>query len=53
MASGGHLLVETTEAQAPAAAEILAGSGLRPRKATDEDLEATVVIGRWSPVVTG
>jgi hypothetical protein len=37
--------METSEAQAPVAAEILAGSGLTPRVAVDGDLEATVVIG--------
>jgi release factor glutamine methyltransferase len=45
LASGGHLLVETSERQAAWAAEIFAGSGLLPRVASSDDLSATVVIG--------
>lgn len=45
LAPGGSLLVEAGERQAAAAADILAGGGLRPRIATDDDLCATVVIG--------
>ena len=46
---GGHLLTETTERQAPRAAEILAGSGLAPQVATSDELSATVVLysGPW------
>ncbi len=45
LAPGGHLLIETSERQAPRAAEAFAGSGLIPRVARSEDLGATVVIG--------
>ena len=45
LAPGGHLLIETSELQAPTAVDILARSGLRPRVATSDDLDATVVIG--------
>jgi release factor glutamine methyltransferase len=45
LAPGGHLLVETSERQAPLAAEILTRDGLIPRVATSEELNATVVIG--------
>jgi release factor glutamine methyltransferase len=37
--------VETSERQAPLAAEILTRDGLIPRVATSEELNATVVIG--------
>ncbi|CAM4187142.1 putative protein N(5)-glutamine methyltransferase [Nocardiopsis rhodophaea] len=43
---GGHLLVETSERQAPSAADIVAAHGLSPRVARSEEMEATVVIGR-------
>jgi release factor glutamine methyltransferase len=42
---GGHLLVETSELQAPRAVEIFASHGLVPRVASSADLDATVVIG--------
>jgi release factor glutamine methyltransferase len=42
---GGHLLVETSERQAPLTVDIFARSGLRPRVATSDELDATVVIG--------
>jgi release factor glutamine methyltransferase len=45
LAPGGHLLVETSENQAPDAAAIVAASGLIPRIITSEELDATVVIG--------
>jgi release factor glutamine methyltransferase len=45
LAPGGHLLVEASERQAPDAAAIFAASGLIPRIARSEDLDATVVIG--------
>ena len=51
LAPGGHLLVETSDLQAPVAVDILAADGLIPEVAHDDDLEATVVIGRrpgWS-----
>lgn len=45
LASGGALLVETSERQASQAAAIFSVAGLRPRLSRSEDLEATVVIG--------
>ncbi len=45
LAAGGHLLIETSERQAPAATAIFADHGLRPRLTADEDLGATVLIG--------
>jgi len=45
LAPGGFLLFETSERQAPHAALAVAGSGLTPRVAQDEEWGATVVIG--------
>jgi release factor glutamine methyltransferase len=45
LAPGGHLLIETSERQAPAAVEVFAGNGLTPRVASSTDLDATVVVG--------
>jgi release factor glutamine methyltransferase len=45
LAPGGHLLIETSDAQAPRAAEAFAASGLTPRIASSPELDATVVIG--------
>ncbi|MFJ1456029.1 putative protein N(5)-glutamine methyltransferase [Nocardia sp. N2S4-5] len=45
LAPGGHVLVESSEEQAPAAVDIFARSGLTPRVAESEELYATVVIG--------
>ncbi|HEX4760269.1 MAG TPA: putative protein N(5)-glutamine methyltransferase [Thermoleophilaceae bacterium] len=45
LALRGALLSETSEDQAPAAAEILAGAGLEPRVARSAELDATVVVG--------
>lgn len=42
----GHLLVETSRHQLPGTSSAFATGGLDVRVATDEDLEATVVIGR-------
>ena len=46
LAPGGHLLVEIGEAQADAARAAFAGAGLTPTVAHDEDLYATVIVGR-------
>lgn len=46
LAPGGHLMIETSERQAPVAAGLFASCGLTPRIAVDDELEATVVIGR-------
>ncbi len=43
---GGHVLVETSDRQAALATGVMAASGLTAWTATDDDLEATVVVGR-------
>src|SRR5450759_2267735 len=45
LAPGGHLLVETSERQAPQTVETVACHGLIPRVASSDELNATVVIG--------
>jgi release factor glutamine methyltransferase len=45
LAPGGHLLVETSEEQAPSARQAFAGAGLIPRVVASEELDATVIIG--------
>jgi release factor glutamine methyltransferase len=50
LASGGHVLVEASEQQAPRAAAALARRGLSPRIVRDGDLEATVVVGSSAPL---
>jgi release factor glutamine methyltransferase len=45
LAPGGHLLIETSERQAPQTAETFARNGLIPRVASSEEPDATVVIG--------
>jgi len=42
---GGHLLIETSERQAPLTAQAMLSAGLRPEVASDEELGATVVVG--------
>jgi release factor glutamine methyltransferase len=46
LAPGGHLLIEASERQAPAAEAAFAASGLTPRVARSDDLDVAVVIGR-------
>jgi release factor glutamine methyltransferase len=48
LAPGGHLLIETSEDQAPETVEIFVRSGLDPTVARSEQLDATVVIGTMS-----
>ncbi|MEA1010635.1 putative protein N(5)-glutamine methyltransferase [Bacillus cereus] len=48
LAPGGHLLMETSEMQAPQTFEIFARAGLTTKVARDEELDATVVIGLYS-----
>lgn len=45
LAPGGHLLVETSEHQAPLAADAVALGGLTPQVVSSDELNATVVIG--------
>ena len=42
---GGHVLVESSERQAPELAQAMLAAGLSARVDTDEDLYATVIIG--------
>ena len=49
LAAGGHLLVETSERQAPRTVEIFESDGLGTRVAHSEDLDATLVIGTRVP----
>ncbi len=44
LAPGGSLLVETSDRQAPRVVEIMERSGLTPRVAEWEELEATAVV---------
>lgn len=46
LSPGGCLIVETGQRQAPQTAEIFARNGLLPRILRNEELDATVVIGR-------
>jgi release factor glutamine methyltransferase len=46
LASGGHLLIETSERQAPLLVETMAHNSLRARIDSDDDLGATIVIGQ-------
>jgi len=45
LAPGGHLLTETSERQAPMAAEIMAGAGLAADVVNSDELSATIVTG--------
>jgi release factor glutamine methyltransferase len=45
LAAGGHLLVETSELQAPQMAEAVASVGLVPRIADSDELNAHIVVG--------
>jgi release factor glutamine methyltransferase len=45
LAPGGHLLTETSEGQAPHAAEVIAQAGLVPQVASSGELDATAVTG--------
>lgn len=59
LATGGHLLIETSHDQAPIVAGVMLRHGLAPRVSTCDDLGATVVIGQLAeavgtlPVATG
>ena len=53
LAPGGHLLVETSERQAPHAVEAVARTGLIPRVASSAELNATVVIAARPAVQSG
>ena len=46
LAPGGHLLIETSQAQAPVTAACVETGGLRARVVSSDDLDGTVVIGK-------
>ncbi|MFC5234146.1 putative protein N(5)-glutamine methyltransferase [Pseudonocardia zijingensis] len=46
LAPGGHLLIETSEGQAPGTAAAMDAAGLTTRVVRDADLDGTVVVGR-------
>ncbi len=46
LATGGILATEVSEGQVPALVELVAAAGLEPSVIRDEDLDATVVLGR-------
>ncbi|SDB89309.1 release factor glutamine methyltransferase [Sanguibacter gelidistatuariae] len=52
LAPGGHLLIETSAAQAETTRQLVAGAGLVARVVRSEDLDATVVVGQ-AVVVSG
>lgn len=45
LATGGHLLIESSEHQATHTADAMASNGLAPRIVTSDDVETAVVIG--------
>lgn len=47
LAAGGILATEVGEGQVPALVELVAGAGLQPGVIRDEELDATVVTGRY------
>lgn len=49
LAPGGHLLIETSERQAPLTAALVEAAGLHPRVTRSEALDATVVTGTRRP----
>jgi release factor glutamine methyltransferase len=49
---GGHLLIETSEVQAPATAAVMADAGFAARTVRSEDLDGTVVIGSKSAALS-
>ena len=53
LAPGGHLLVETSERQAPRTVDAIARAGLLPSVASSDELNATVVVGTAPTVRSG
>ena len=49
LAPGGHLLIETSLAQAPVAVALMAGAGLGARSVSSGERAATVVVGARPP----
>lgn len=46
LAPAGHLLIEVSDRQLPVATAVFEAAGLRPGSVHDEELDATVVVGR-------
>ena len=46
LAPGGHLLIETSRRQAPTTAALVTAGGLAARVVRDDELAATIVVGR-------
>jgi release factor glutamine methyltransferase len=46
LAPGGHLLIETSERQAPVTVDLFIRGGFIPRVANSAEFDATVVVGR-------
>lgn len=44
LAAGGHLLVEASERQLPAAIQVIVDSGLLPRVVLDDEMEAAAIV---------
>jgi release factor glutamine methyltransferase len=53
LAPGGHLLIETSERQAPSAQAAFIASGLGTRVDRSADLDATVLVGWFRPESPG
>ena len=53
LVAGGHLLIETSERQAPPTCDTVARNGLVPRVARSRELDATVVIGTKPAIHSG
>jgi release factor glutamine methyltransferase len=49
LAAGGRLLIETSRGQADGTAALLTAAGLSTRIETDDELDATVVVGTSAP----
>jgi release factor glutamine methyltransferase len=49
LATGGHLVIETSRRQAPQTRQLVVDKGLTARIARSEELDGTAVIGAWNP----
>lgn len=49
LAGGGHLLVETSEAQSPVTLELMRAAGLTARLRTDDERGSTIAMGSAAP----
>jgi release factor glutamine methyltransferase len=47
LAPGGHVLLESSQDQAPITAALMRATGLTAHIAHDEDIDGTAIIGRW------